>query len=182
MKKSKKILIALLLAALMTVIALTAGCGGNDDPGTDTGKTAAPADKTAAPEEKDAYVFKKGDVTIKMNAPAEPIISALGEPDHYYEEASCAFEGMDKTYTYGSIDVTTYTLNGADYIAGVVLWDDSVETPEGLYIGARAEDVARIYGEDATGKTSVSLKKGDANLLILLKDGVVTSIQYLAIN
>lgn len=184
MKKSKKILIAIIIAALMTVIALTAGCDGKTDTGSENENimTSAPSDKTAAPDNsKEAFVFKKGDVTIKMNAPAADIIAALGEPDQYYEEASCAFEGMDKTYTYGSIDVTTYTLNGIDYIAGVVLWDDSVETPEGLYIGAKAADVTKAYGVDAAGKTNVDVTKGDSHILILLKDDVVTSIQYLAI-
>ncbi|MBP5631727.1 MAG: hypothetical protein J6Y21_03080, partial [Clostridia bacterium] len=161
--------------------------GNNDGRSDATGKpasgaTALPGGATTAPSQDDGYVFKKGDVTVAMKAKAADIIADLGEPSNYYESPSCAFEGMDKTYSYPGFDVTTYTESGVDYISGVVFWDDSVETPEGLYIGASAADVQRIYGADAAGKTNVQLEKGSSYLLILFKDDSVTSIQYLAKN
>ncbi|MBO4325847.1 MAG: hypothetical protein J5950_01075 [Clostridia bacterium] len=185
MKKVTKKLIAAMALVLICAVCFAYGCA--SDPG-DSGKTQTPAgnNATAAPatsgtSDDNGYVFKHGDVTVIMNAPAADIIAALGTPRSYYEEPSCAFEGMDKTYSYGSFDVTTYTEGGADYISGVVLWDDSVETPEGLYIGAKAADVTKAYGVDAAGKTNVSVTRGKSNIIILLKDDTVTSIQYLAI-
>lgn len=187
--KRNRAVYALVMALIISLsVMLLSGCGGNDDGRSDaTGKpasnaTALPGGATTAPSQDDGYVFKKGNVTVVMNAKAADIIAALGEPSNYYESPSCAFEGMDKTYSYPGFDVTTYTESGVDYISGVVFWDDSVETPEGLYIGASAADVQRIYGADAAGKTNVQLEKGSSYLLILLKDDLVSSIQYLAKN
>ena len=183
MKKITKQLLSLTALMLLCAVCFLYGC--NSEPA-DGNTTKAPSGDvaTAAPatsgKTEDGFVFKNGDVTVKMNAPAADIIAALGEPTSYYESPSCAFEGMDKTYSYGSFDVTTYTSGGVDYISGVVLWDDSIETPEGLYIGASAADVQRIYGVEAAGKTNVRLEKGASALLILLSNDTVTSIQYLA--
>ena len=94
---------------------------------------------------------------------------------------SCAFEGMDKTYSYPGFDVTTYTKGGSDYVSGVIFWDDSVATAEGVYIGQTLEDIRKAYGADVSGETSVSLTRGASKLLFLLKDGAVSSIQYLAV-
>ena len=185
--KKGRLISALIMALIISLsVMLLSGCEGNKDgPSDATGKpvsdaTALPGGATTAPSQDDGYVFKKGDVTVKMKAKAADIIAALGKPTSYYESPSCAFEGMDKTYSYPGFDVTTYTEGGVDYISGVVFWDDSVETPEGLFIGASAADVQRIYGTEAAGKTKVELEKGSSQLLILLKDDTVTSIQYLA--
>jgi hypothetical protein len=185
--KKGRLISALIMALVISLfVVLLSGCGGNNDgPSDATGKpvsdaTALPGGATTAPSQDDGYVFKKGDVTVIMKAKAADIIAALGKPTSYYESPSCAFEGMDKTYSYPGFDVTTYTEGGVDYISGVVFWDDSVETPEGLFIGASAADVQRIYGTEAAGKTKVELEKGSSQLLILLKDDTVTSIQYLA--
>ena len=185
--KRNCIITALVTALIISLtVMLLSGCDANKtDPSDATvkpisGATTEPGGATAAPSQDNGYVFKKGDVTVIMNAKAADIIAALGEPTSYYESPSCAFEGMDKTYSYGSFDVTTYTSGGVDYISGVVLWDDSIETPEGLYIGASAADVQRIYGAEAAGKTNVRLEKGVSALLILLSNDTVTSIQYLA--
>ena len=185
MKKTLRQLLALTALLLCCVICFACGCtSGTDDPANtkapaDNSATAAPAATGTAAQE--GFVFVHNGVTVKMNAPAADIISALGTPGSYYEEPSCAFEGMDKTYSYGSFDVTTYTENGVDYISGVVLWDDSVETPEGLYIGASAADVKKAYGQEAAGQNNVTVTRGDSQMIILLKDDAVTSIQYLAI-
>lgn len=44
------------------------------------------------------FVFTYKGIGIEMNAHADGILEALGEPKRYTEENSCAFEGMDKTY------------------------------------------------------------------------------------
>ena len=81
------------------------------------------AQNPAASEEAaaDAYVFTYNGIEIRMNAPADDIIAALGDDYQYFEAPSCAFEGLDKVYTYNSIVVRSYTRDGADYIAAVVI-------------------------------------------------------------
>lgn len=188
MKKYGKVLTVIVTLAAIAAMALFAACGGNNNNDrtaktAEPGNSSAPSDPTAAPQNgDDGFVIKKGDVVIALNKPAAPVVSALGEPTSYYEEASCAFEGMDKTYSYPDFDLKTYTLDGVDYVNAVIFWTDNVETSEGLYIGASAAAVEKAYpGAAAQGQTSVKLEKGGSRLLILLKNDVVTSIQYLAI-
>ena len=82
--------------------------------------------------EPKGYVFEYNGVKIGMDMEAAPIIAALGEADSYFEAPSCAFEGLDKTYSYGSFEIDTYEQNGKDYISTVFFCDDLIETPEGV--------------------------------------------------
>ncbi len=181
-KKALMILTALALAAGM----IAAGCSAGTDKNDPSGATVIPGGQTGAPATNapagEGYVFKHGNVTIRVNDEADPIIAALGEPVSKYESPSCAFEGMDVTYTYsgGDFDVTTYTSNGKNYIMNVVLFTDNVETQEGIYIGSSAADVNAKYGIETAGKTSASAVKGDTKILFLFENDVVKSIQYLS--
>ena len=69
----------------------------------------------------DGQVQTDGGVTLKFEyngasmAPGddfEEIAAKLGDPDGYYEAASCAFEGKDKIYTYGSVQISVSPLDG----------------------------------------------------------------------
>ena len=107
-------------------------------------------------------------------------LEKLGKEKNYFESASCAFEGLDKEYTYNGFVLKTYPLNDVDYVASITLQDDTVATPEGIAIGSELADVTAAYG-DSSSDTKCEYVKGDSQLLILLENGVVTSIQYVAI-
>ena len=133
-------------------------------------------------EGEDAYVFKTGDVSIAIDAEAAPILEALGAWKDYAESPSCAFEGMDKVYTYAGFEIETYCLSGVDYIAGVRLLDDSVKTEKGIAIGSTKDAVKEAYGEpDTSSDTALTYQKGGMKLQFLLRDGVVCDIQYLKV-
>ena len=188
------------LISLMLVLAMAltlAACGGNDapkptdapDPGlTVVDPTEAPeaeteASATEAPEATgEAYTFTYGSTTIAMNADTAPIVAALGEPKNYTEEESCAFEGLSKTYFFGSFYLETYPGADGDYVHCVWLVDDSVATAEGIYIGSSQQDVESAYGaEHFDGANSYVMEQGDSTLTVILENGVVSSIQYDAI-
>ena len=157
-----KKIICMMLSLLM-LLGLAACDGGETDGGTKE------------------YAFVKGDVTVKIDAPAEPILSALGEPRQYSESPSCAFDGLDKVYVYAGFKLQTYPQNGKDFILSVELTDDSVATPEGISIGAGKDQVITAYGTpDSETDTSLTYKSGAAKttLQFLLRDGKVTNIQY----
>lgn len=128
------------------------------------------------------YVFVSGNVTVKLDDPAEPILSALGEPRQYSESHSCAFDGLDKVYVYAGFKIQTYPQNGKDYVLSVELTDDSVATPEGIAIGAGKDQVVTAYGtpdsESATALSYLDTAK-KVTLQFLLRDGKVTNILYL---
>ena len=173
-----KKIFALILA--LTMVLTMAACGGETAPET----TAPVSGGEQAPITPDASSWKytvRG-VDVMMNAEAAPVLEALGEAVSYTEEASCAFEGLDKTYYYGGFYLQTYPLGDADYIYSLWLVDDSSTTPEGIYIGASQAEVEAAYGADAfNGSNAYILTGTTSTLTIILADGVVSSIQYDAI-
>ena len=137
---------------------------------------------TDAASSSDAYVFTYNGIDIPMNAPADDIIAALGDGYQYFEAPSCAYEGMDKVYTYGSVVVRSYTRDGVDYIAAVELKDDTVSTPEGIRIGSTDEEVTAAYGtERSEGVAGYEYTMGDSYLSFVMENGKVTAITYTAI-
>ena len=103
----------------------------------------------------------------------------LGDPDGYYEAASCAFDGKDKIYTYGSVQISVSPLDGKDIIYMITLLDDSLATPEGVCVGADKASVISAYGEHGTDKgSSLTYNTDKTDLVFLIRDDCVTSVQY----
>ena len=179
----------MMFLGLISLLALTA-CGGGDTAapgGTPAGgaaEDAVQADSGESPagaetEESAAYVFSYNGTDIPIDAEAAPILAALGEPDSYYEAASCAFNGLDKYYTYASFEVDTYPdETGVDRISYVILRDDLVSTAEGVSIGDSAEQAERVYGPGETDGASATWERGGMRLEFLFENDAVTSIQY----
>lgn len=130
------------------------------------------------PQEEN-FTFAYNDTKITLGAEAAPIIDALGEPRSYTEEPSCAFDGMDKTYYYGSFYLSTYPLAGKDYIYNLWFADDTVATEEGIRIGSTQSQVEDAYGKECfNGTTSFVLTKGQSRLVILIEEKTVSSVRY----
>ena len=139
---------------------------------------------TAEKEEPEPayYSFSWNGVRIVMGAEAAPVLEALGEPKSHTEEPSCAFDGMDETYYYGSFYLSTCTLDGREYIYTLWFADDSVETEEHIRIGSSQSQVEAAYGEDCfSGTNSLVLTRGESRLIVLLEDGLVSSVRYEAV-
>ncbi len=183
----KKLLLCMLMALLVT------GCGAKEqsdkkDAADETGAnqaTSAPADTAAAgdsAEVKDSYLFDYNGVAIRMNTDAAPVLKALGEPQEYFEAKSCAFDGMDKTYFYSGIELTTYPKSDKeDYISSIYFKDDSVSTKEGIFIGSTLQQLLDAYGENYSGDgEAYTYTKEDSSIMFIVEADEVTSITYLA--
>ena len=110
------------------------------------------------------------------------MIAALGTPDSYSEETSCAFDGLDKTYRYGSIYLQTYPIGEKDYVYSWWFVDDLVENDEGICIGSSKADVEAAYGaESYNGTNAFEVTKGSGKLTIILENDVVSSVQYVIV-
>ena len=126
------------------------------------------------------YVLTLNQTDISIGADVEPIVAALGEPTSYFESASCAYQGMDKIYTYGGVIIRTYPNGSADCVLNIEIKDDTVSTKEGVCIGDSKEKVEDVYGVPASSnETSLIYKKGVCELSFILKDGAVSSITYI---
>jgi len=184
-------------AAVVMMLALMTGCGSSGDattakPAATEGTTAAQAEKTTTgdteaekttegSEAEAEWYFQKGEVKIHIGDEATALISALGNYSDRFEEKSCAFEGMDVTYTYPSFMIITAKKNGEseETVSQIVLRDDTVETPEGVYIGSSVASVEKAYNTTVGDAKNVRLNKGNSDLLFIFDEGVVGSIQYL---
>lgn len=198
--------ITALLLALLMVISLAA-CGSKDDeqqPGTDNQNTPVtdnkedaqiPADAPSSsdpqvpsgpaptPKADSKYVLTYQGCPLPANADFAPLLAYLGEPANYFEAESCAFEGLDKTYTYDAVEIITYPDDDVDRISSVRILTDAISTPEGVTIGSTPEEVAAAYGDGSNASGQLySYEDGDCLLSILFKDGKAISVEYTALN
>lgn len=174
---------------LIVLILLLTGCGGGEnvsgdlDNNKDNGMPVnAPKEPDNGNKSTDGYVFEYNGTAIAMNKKAAPILGGLGEHKDYFEAESCAFEGLDKIYTYGGFELHTYEIDGVDYVASVIFLDDSVSTKEGIYLYSDSDDVLSKYGDNYTktlGLYTYELDKSKISFLI--EDDKVVSIEYSAI-
>ncbi len=179
----KKLLMCLALAVILT------GCS---DQGQEPKDTDYPQNQNTSEQgsgnnqssETDlGYVFDYNGVDIPVNIDAASVLENLGEPQQYFEAESCAFKGLDKTFYYNGFELTTYpkTAN-TDYISSIYFKDDTVSTPEGIYIGSTVEDMQEAYGDNYTGgQGSYTYTQGDSSLLFIVEDNEITAITYLAV-
>jgi len=169
----------LVLTVLLALLTLTA-CGQPT-----ASNTTAPAGTTAGSTQTTApagyaFIFKNTPLTI--GAAAKPILDALGEPINFFESPSCAYQGMDRIYTYAGIEITTYTEGETDYVYSVAIIDDSVSTPEGIALGASADDVKAAYGSDfAESANQLMYRKGNTDLKFVFAEGDLVSIEYIQV-
>lgn len=136
---------------------------------------------TDNPPQKGFFFESKG-ITIAMHAESDAIVSQLGEATSYFEAESCAFKGKEKIYTYNGFELSTYELNGKDYVASIVFLDDSVSTPEGIYLNSCLEDVLSAYGDSYTKSFDLfTYELAKSKLRFLIEDNHVVSIEYVAV-
>ena len=140
--------------ACLLAALLLAGCG-------------APDSVDAAAQA--AYVFQSGEAAVTAGDDMAQVLPALGDPKSYFEAPS-----------YPGFVITTQPEGEKDLVNAVVLTDDSVTTPEGIYIGSSPEDVRGAYGTPAEeGETALIYTRGGVKLTFILENGKVCSIEYL---
>ena len=174
-----KKIIAMLLAICLMFCFAACGSTTNEENPQQGGSNAPAQTQTDTAEAASKFSFTYKGAEIKLAQPAAPILEKLGEPMKYTESASCAFEGLDKSYYYGSFYLETYPQGEEDFVLGWWFADDTVTTAEGIYIGSPKADVDTAYGaENFNGTNSYEIIDGSGKLTIILDGDVVSSIQY----
>ncbi|MBQ7320804.1 MAG: hypothetical protein IJW99_01780 [Clostridia bacterium] len=104
----------------------------------------------------------------------------LGEPTSYFEAASCAIQGLDKDYTYGSILVKTEDDGKTERIVGLTILDDGAATTMGVTIGDSRDKVVGAHSTPKSESETALVYAAGVGVIakFLLRDGVVTSITY----
>lgn len=128
-------------------------------------------------ESEEKLTVHLGELTVQMGDPAEPVLAELGQPSRIQEIPSCAFEGMETTYCYGSFYLTAYPGEDGTVIGSLWFSDDTHSTAEGIRIGDSREAVEASYGVSIEGN-AWEVRKGNTVLTVLLTEDLVSSIQY----
>lgn len=177
-----------ILIMTMALSVMLCACGGSSkkiegEVQTSNEQTKDNTDVNQTGEEKaehKGYTYIHDGVVVEIDAKAAPVIEQLGEAVSYFEAPSCAFEGVDKIYTYSSFELETYPVDGEDFVSCVTFKDDSITTLEGVGIGDSLDKVKEVYGTDATEDGGMLVyKKDDMKLCFIIQDDAVVSIEYL---
>ena len=140
--------------------------------------TAAAEDTTAGSDEQEpGFVFTFEGVELIPGQIFDA--SVLPEPASLYQVPSCAIDGTDNVYNYGTIEVTAFNDGTQEIIYSVYIIDANTPTTEGLYIGDTLDMVVSAYGEDYTKEgNQVTYQKGDTLLIVILDGDYVRSIDF----
>lgn len=135
------------------------------------------AAQVAAPVALGNYIFDADGVELIPGDPFDPGI--LPEAVSVYEVPSCAIEGTDNLYNYGSFELTAFDDGEKELIYSVLLTDPNITTTEGLALGDDLQKMIDIYGEGYTQQGNAYVYTGDAELLyIIAQNEKVASIEY----
>lgn len=174
------------LSAVVLSICLTA-CGSNDvkviENNKDDKAFESSTDNSGETSKLKGYVFEadgqNGKVSITTEIEMNDILKQLGDPDNYFEAESCAFKGLDKTYTYSHYEIQTYPEDKKDLISCILFKDDMIKTAEGLSIGMTKDQMEEAYGTDYEQKGAMYVYKKDSSFLgFIIQDNIISSIQY----
>ncbi len=102
-----------------------------------------------------------------------------GEPLKYSEVSSCAFNGIDKTYTYSHYEVTTYPVDGQDKVYVIYFLDDEISTTEGVKISDTIDDMISKYGKNYKKEGNLYSYQLEKTILkFIIENNYITSIEY----
>lgn len=183
-----------MMLALVLVLSLTA-CGGKEtnidepaitrpaevetQPQAQEEAAPAPAETEAAAQAATVgnYTFVTDGVELIPGDPFDP--SILPEAESVYEVPSCAIEGTDNLYNYGTFELTAFDDGTHELIYSILIIDPNITTTEGLALGDSMDKVVELYGEGYTQEGNALVYTGDAELLYIIMQGeAVASIEY----
>lgn len=136
---------------------------------------------TGCAQKSDAAVHfsvSRNDTQITLDAPAEPVLKALGAPFGYGEYQSGAHSGVEKTYRFQGLNLRTYPSRDGERILGVMITEEGHQTPEGISIGDSAARVRECFGSDAIQSGCCIVSRGSEKMVVMLEHNIVTAIQY----
>lgn len=130
---------AIALAAIM-MIGVFSGCSGEN------GSVSTGSNTAGAFSENDLYLVIGG-TKYTCDVYVDEITKAFGDGYQYSEGMSCAYDGMDKIFTYPELDVYTRPDGDKDIVIELCSYGSDVTSSAGIKIGSSGDDVKKAYGE-----------------------------------
>jgi len=178
-----KRIFALTFALVMTLCLCACGGSGNADVEITGGAQGGSVDMGSKEENtQDETTADEGYFSFTFDGteliPGESFdASKLPEAQSVFTVPSCALEGTDNVYSYGTFEVTAYNEGSGEHIYSVYLLDANITTNEGLAVGDTKDKVVEIYGDNFTDNNGeYTYRKGDTLLVIIFQNDTVLSI------
>lgn len=168
MKKLFAIILAVFIVATFAACceAKSAGDTGISDGG----------DTPAATDTK-GYAFTFSGV--KLYVGEEFNATSLPEAQSVSQTPSCAIDGTDDVYNYGTFELTVFNDGSKGVIYSIYILDANTPTDEGLYLGDDLTHLETIYGiEYVRNGDEVVFQKGESKLIFILQDDIIISIEF----
>ena len=124
----KSVKIAMMLVVVMLLSFAAVACGGGE-------------------EKSNMFSLTIDGVEITGNTKVQQYLDKLGNDYQYSESISCAYDGLDKIYTYDNFSIYTYPDGDQDYVLEVEVLGGNYETGKGIKIGSSRADVIKAYGD-----------------------------------
>ncbi len=130
--------------------------------------------------QKQKIEFSYQGSAVNIDDDMKEVKDKIGEPKHYFEADSCAYQGKERVYIYGGMEIRTYEKEGEEYVFNIALTDNLVSTKEGLKLFMSEDKVTAIYSELEKEVGGVYIFSGyNCDLRVLTQDKKVVSIEYL---
>ncbi len=160
---------AILLLAMFLLLSF--GCKEADDP------NAVFVDPNAVRGgEYGELYFEANGARFGIYDETEQVLKALPAYRSTFTGQSCAFETEDVSYFFAGFEITTNEIDGTSRVTAIRLNDDTVKTPQGLYIGMPEEDAESAF--PALSAADWNLVDGTALLSVTIVDGAIYGITY----
>jgi hypothetical protein len=107
-------------------------------------------------------------------------VNKIDEEANISEIPSCAFDGIDKIYTYKNFEIIVASVNGKDTIYSVYFDNDEMETTEGVKVTDTKDHMIEKYGTDYEQKlgNKYIYLNGNVELSFIIESDIITAIEY----
>ena len=127
----------------------------------------------------EGFTFTTQGVTIHMDQNMAEVLEQLGEPLGVFEAPSCAFDGIDRIFSFPGVQIHTYPDGDLDFVHTISIRDDSVTTMNGIFLGSSWEDVLAAYGDVYQQEFGMfTFTMGRTTLSFFIEDEMVVGITY----
>lgn len=170
----RKILLAALCILMMTAAACSKAPAGVEESAVFVDPNAVKAHAYG-----DLYFCANG-FDFGIYDPIEEVTAHI-EPNTTYAGQSCAFDGDDIYYFFNGFEVMANVIDGAERVTAITLTDDTVRTPDGLYIGMTEAELTEKTGKSPDSAGLHTSTDGTAQRNVTVQDGTVRAIAYVPV-
>ncbi len=170
----KKILIFMLVFAMLGLTACGNAQGSGDVAFTVGGEQNTTQTTEQKQEGTEGFYFMAGDVMV---IPGMIFDADMLPAESVYQVPSCAFEGTDNVYSYGSYEITAFNDGEKELVYSIFFVEPDVSTPEGLANGDELSKAKELYGDCKEDDAAWVFTRGNTELYVIAEDDVIVSIE-----